>query len=255
MGNKITADNLDEVVRKNREIHADMQQKAILVRTNWNSMQISDGAQLAMHILRMYGLIQIPIDNPNWSGAIFVKKEKKIPVINTAQPRANQYYTAWDEIYHLIFDQVLLGRIIESDTMLEDRKAGYFASLMLLGNLMPYYNLLSNMDFISKIFHCMDTFKVPYKAVLISLYEEAIQNRNEDLMGQVKQNFDVRFTNLDEHFRNIGLDDNLVKPSNVINVTALQSKIRDRIKKEPNMQYHHDNETTLENIVKEIRLI
>jgi hypothetical protein len=76
MGNRITADNLDEVATKNREVHTDMQQRANLVRTNWNSMQISDGAQFAMHILRMYGLIQIPLDNQDWSGAIFVKNGK-----------------------------------------------------------------------------------------------------------------------------------------------------------------------------------
>jgi cell division protein ZapA (FtsZ GTPase activity inhibitor) len=101
----------------------------------------------------------------------------------------------------------------------------------------------------------MATFRVPYKAVLISLYEEAMQNGNEDLMSQVKQNFDVRFTNIDERFRSIGLDDSIVKPSNVINVMALQSRIKDRIRREPELKYHHDNEVALENIVKEFRLI
>lgn len=31
---------------------------------------------------------------------------KRIPLINTALPRANQYFTAWHEIYHLLFDEV-----------------------------------------------------------------------------------------------------------------------------------------------------
>ena len=67
-------------------------------------MQISSSNQLAMQILKLYGLVQMPLDNQYWSGAIFVKKGKKIPVINTALPRANQYFTAWHEIYHLIYD-------------------------------------------------------------------------------------------------------------------------------------------------------
>jgi hypothetical protein len=255
MGEKITSDNLDEVVRKNIEIHDDMLQKAILVRTNWNSMQINSSVQLAMHILRMYGLIEVPIDNENWSGAIYVKSEKKIPVINTAQPRANQYFTAWSEIYHLIFDQVLLGRIIEKETVLEERKADYFASLMLMGNLLSYYYLLANMDFTTKVFHCMDTFKAPYKAVLISLYEAALQNGNTEILEQVRRNFDVHIYNIDARFRAVGLDDSLVKPSNVVNVTALQSKIQDKVKREPEVGYNRDNLAALENIVKELETI
>jgi Zn-dependent peptidase ImmA (M78 family) len=254
MSERITADNLDEVVRENIEIHDDMLQKTILVRTNWNSMQIGSSVQLAMHILRMYGLVQLPLDNQNWSGAIYVKSDKKIPVINTAQPRANQYFTAWCEIYHLIYDQVLLGRIMETETVIEDRKAQYFAALMLMGNLMPYYTMLSNMDFTTKVFHCMDTFSVPYKAVLISLYEAAMLNGNSELMGRIRQNFDVHFYNLDARFRANGLDDQLVKPSNIVNVTALQSKIQDRIKREPDVGYNKDNLAALENIVKEIDL-
>ena len=62
--------------------------------------------QLALQILRPYGLIQLPIDNRYLSGAIFVRDGKRIPLINTALPRANQYFTAWHEIYHLLFDEV-----------------------------------------------------------------------------------------------------------------------------------------------------
>lgn len=255
MDNIITVDNLDDVVRRNKTIRVDLQQKAILVRTNWNSMQISDSTQFAMHILRMYGLIQLPIENHNWNGAIFIRNDKKIPVINTAQPRANQYYAAWMEIYHLIFDSVLIEQVIEAQTALADRKASYFASMMLFGNLLAYYNMLDNMDFVSKVFHCMDTFKVPYKAVLIALYEDAQLNRNSYLMEQVRQNFDTRFTSLDKRFSAIGLDDSLVKPSYVININALQSKIQDKIKREPDLKYHQDNESILENIVRELRMI
>lgn len=103
MSEKIVAGNLDEVISKNAEIRDEMREKAVLIRTNLNRMQISSSNRLAMQILKPYGLIQMPIDNPFWSGAIFVKNGKKIPVINTALPRANQYFTAWHEIYHLIY--------------------------------------------------------------------------------------------------------------------------------------------------------
>ena len=90
---------------------------------------------MALQILRPYGLIQLPIDNHYLSGAIFVRDGKRIPLINTALPRANQYFTAWHEIYHLLFDEVSFDHLIESEILMEERKAEYFAALMLLGNL------------------------------------------------------------------------------------------------------------------------
>jgi hypothetical protein len=255
MSEKIVAENLDEVVKRNREIHEDMLQKSLSIRTNYNRMQISSSNQLAMQILKPYGLIQIPLDDQYWSGAIFVRNKKNIPVINTALPRANQYFTAWHEIYHLIFDDVSFNRVIESETVMEERKAEHFASLMILGNLLTYYNELSDMDFLSKVFHCMDAFQAPYKAVLIALYEEAVQNGNQEVVTNVRQNFDRRFDDLAGSFRKLGLDDSLVKPSYVVNVGVLQSKIQDRIKKDPELNYNYDNASFLSNVVKEIDLI
>lgn len=255
MSEKIVAGNLNDVVEKNREIHDDMVQMALVIRTSWNRMQISSMHQLALQILKPYGLIQIPIDNQYWSGAIFVKNEKKIPVINTALPRANQYFTAWHEIYHLVFDQVSFSHIIETEAIMEERKADYFASLMLLGNLLSFYNELPDMDFLSKVFYCMDAFQAPYKAVLIALYEGAVRNGNQSLLEAVKENFDRSFANMPELFRQLGLDDSLVKPSYLVNVGALLAKIKKRIEIYSDLNYNYDNEVFLENIVKEMNLL
>ena len=159
------------------------------------------------------------------SGAIFVRDGKRIPLINTALPRANQYFTAWHEIYHLLFDEVSFDHLIESETLMEERKAEYFAALMLLGKLMPYFEELRDMDFQSKAFQCMNAFQAPYKAVLISLYESAIKTGNMTIAEEVKRNFDVQITDVARSFRNLGLDDSLVRPSYVVNVSSLQEKI------------------------------
>ena len=100
------------------------------------------------------------------SGAIFVKDEKIIPVINTALPRANQYFTAWHEIYHLMFDKVSFDHFIETDNTLEERKAEYFAACMLLNGVDRYFTELPEAEFVSKIFHCMSTFQAPYKSIM-----------------------------------------------------------------------------------------
>lgn len=106
MSELITAENIDMVIKKNSEIKEEVLSQAIKLRSNPEIMQVASPPQLALLILKGFGLIQMPIEDKYWSGAIFVKDGKYIPVLNTALPRANQYFTAWHEIYHLIFDKV-----------------------------------------------------------------------------------------------------------------------------------------------------
>ena len=98
MSERITSKNLDEVVRKNALIHRELEQNAQTVRAHFNQMQLYSSPQLALQILASYGLLQMPIDNEYLSGAIFLKNGTRIPVINTALPRVNQYFTAWHEV-------------------------------------------------------------------------------------------------------------------------------------------------------------
>ena len=252
MSEKITSSNLENVVHKNIEIHDDLMQKTLYVRMYCNNMQVNSSAQLAFQLLKTYGLIQLPIENQYWSGAIFVKGNIRIPVINTALPRANQYFAAWHEIYHLLFDAVSFVHVIDSDSIMEERKAEYFASLMLLGNLMPYFMELPEMDFTAKVFHCMDVFQAPYKAVLISLFESAVKSENRKIMDEVKQYFDVEYPDLASRFKALGLDDTLVRPSNLVNLGFLQTKILAAQEREPNIRYHKENALFLQKVLREI---
>lgn len=56
-------------------------------------------------------------------------------------------------------------------------------------------------------------------------------------------------------FQMLGLDDSLVKPSYVINVSSLQERIRSRKTASPELRYHEENEAFLAGIIKEIRMI
>lgn len=255
MSELITAQNLDIVIKKNCEIKEEVLAQAIRLQTNPSIMRVASLPQLALLILQGFGLIQMPIEDKFWSGAIFVKDGKFIPVINTSLPRANQYFAAWHEIYHLIFDKVSFDHFIETDNTLEERKAEYFAACMLLNGVDKYFTELSEMDFVSKIFCCMSTFQAPYKAVLVSLYEYAIQSENEKLCGRIKEIFDFQFDDLPNRFRMLGLDDSLVKPSYVINTSSLQEKIKKTKDANPELHYHKDNEEYLKNIMAEIAMI
>ena len=164
-------------------------------------------------------------------------------------PRANQYFTAWHEIYHLIFDKVSFDHFIEADNTLEERKAECFAACMLLNGVDRYFTELPEMDFVSKIFYCMSAFQVPYKAVLVSLYEYAIKSENEKLCSRIKEVFDLQFEDLPDRFRMLGLDDSLVTPSYVINTSSLQERIKRVKAANPELHYHKDNEEYLKNIM------
>ena len=234
MSELITAQNLELVIEKNHEIKEEVLAQAIRLQTNPSIMKVASAPQLALLILQGFGLIQMPIEDKYWSGAIFVKDEKIIPVINTALPRANQYFTAWHEIYHLMFDKVSFDHFIETDNTLEERKAEYFAACMLLNGVDRYFTELPEAEFVSKIFHCMSTFQAPYKAVLV---------------------FDLQFDDLPNRFRMLGLDDSLVCPSYVVNTSSLQEKIKRTRDENPELRYHEDNEDYLKNIMAEIALI
>lgn len=255
MSELITAENIDLVIKKNKEIKEEVSKQVFRFQMSSTVMQGTSTPQLAILILREFGLIQMPIEDKFWSGAIYVKDGKVIPVINTALPRANQYFTAWHELYHLMFDKVSFNHFIDNENMLEERKAEYFAASILLNGVEKYFLELSEMDFISKVFYCMSAFQVPYKAVLVSLYEFAIQSKNKSLGNKIKKIFDLKFEDMSKQFQKLGLDDSLVTPSYVVNTVPLQEKIRRKKEMNPELNYHKDNEEFLTNIIKEVMII
>lgn len=255
MSEIITSKNLDDVVKTNQEIKQEILDCIRIIQTQFNKMQINSSPQLAFQLLNTLGLIQMPIENKYLSGAIYVRDDKTIPFINTALPRVNQYFTAWHELYHLIFDKVSFDHIIENNNTIEERKAEYFASKMLLGNLINYYaELPKHMEFQHKIFNCIATFQAPYKAVLIELYEEAMLTDNQCLMETVKEYIDLQYKDLESEFSNIGLDTTLILPSNVINLNQLQERIDKKIEEESELEYHKDNADYLNKILYEMKL-
>ena len=255
MSELITAANIDEVIRKNRNIEEEISALALKLQTNQQIMKVASVPQLALLILQEYGLVQLPVEDRYLSGAIYVKEGKIIPFVNTALPRANQYFTSWHEIYHLLFDQVSFDHFIEIDQTMEERKAEYFASKMLLGGVERYYSDLSEPDFLTRVFYCMSAYQAPYKAVLISLYEYAAKIGHKELLHQIKAVLDLQINDLSNRFIALGLDDSLVKPSYVINTAYLQKKIRRKKDENPELTYHNENELFLGNIKKELSML
>ncbi len=78
MSELITVQNLDLVIKKNREIKKEILTQTIMLQTNPAIMKVASAPQLALLILQGFGLIQMPIEDKFWSGAIFVKDRKVI---------------------------------------------------------------------------------------------------------------------------------------------------------------------------------
>lgn len=72
MSELITAENIDLVIKKNREIKDEVLEQAIKLQTNPLIMKTASAPQMALWILQGFGLVQMPIEDNFWSGAIYV---------------------------------------------------------------------------------------------------------------------------------------------------------------------------------------
>lgn len=248
---RITSENLDQTVKLNKEIKEEIERLITVVETRYKKIRILSPEKQALQILKEHYLIQVPIPDENWGGAIReLPNGKKVFVINTAQPRVYQYFICWHEIYHLIKGiEESSSHIISTEFDLSERKADYFASQMLLGHDVYgyFYQVGHHLPFVERIMHCIDTFKAPYKAILIQLYESAGEYKNEELRQQIKKNFDIRISQqeFEKMFRKLALDVSLVQPSNIIDLGALETKIKEKRAEHEEVEMYKEHEEFL----------
>ena len=234
MADRITSNNLDEIIKMNICIEEHIRCCTDEIYRRYNNTRINSPEKLAFKILNDYNLIQIPIEDKYLGGKVEIRNNKKIPIINTSQPRVYQYFIAWHEVYHITFDINLI------DSSINERKADYFAACMILGNVMDFYYELEG-NFVEKVLRCMDAYKAPYKVIIVKLYEYAYKNNNESLKNLCLENIDKKPNNLVAEFEKLGLDSELVKPSNVTNLGNLEKKIKEQIEINPDVSYHKSN--------------
>ena len=71
----------------------------------------------------------------------------------------------------------------------------------------------------------------------------------------IKSNFDNPPQGIARLFQENGLDSTLVLPSNIVNLGAVETKVREAVVEEDELRYHKDNLQSLEKIKKEINMI
>ncbi|MCK8816283.1 ImmA/IrrE family metallo-endopeptidase [Natroniella sulfidigena] len=127
-------------------------------------------------------LLRFPINDDDLCGFICEHRGQFFIYINTYLPYEKQIFTAAHELYHLHNkdkEELLHRRVVEEnkELNLEESKANLFAALILV----PELSLLEELKLLKvrtekdldllKIIKLMDTFAVPYKTIILRLYE------------------------------------------------------------------------------------
>lgn len=223
---ELTFDDLPKVLEENKKINSEIHKTMNhYLQTyhpkGWNRI---DGAK--KFIEQNHYLLEAPIHDLTFGGFIrTTNTDKMICYINSAQPRMYQNFVVFHELYHLITRIAKIEKLhfikAEIDNSSKERKADYFASLLLLDEyeLDSFFSgteLEKEMLF-DKVLICMNVFKAPYKAILIRLFELNLIEPEE-----LKALFDKRI-NFVEEFRRIGKDTYILEASHVINFKSLEA--------------------------------
>lgn len=128
-------------------------------------------------------LLLFPIQDDEMCGFICNYKGKLFIFINTNLPLEKQIFTAAHELYHLLFHREQLenaySHLIKSEDLgskFEEREANLFAALLLVPRtlLKEQIEILKigpvNLNLLD-IIRLMDVFAVPYKTMVLRLYE------------------------------------------------------------------------------------
>lgn len=222
---EITFANLSQLLSENKVIQTEVHRAVNHYLQNyhpkgWNRI---DGAK--RFIEQNHYLIEAPINDLTFGGFIrTTNTNKMICYINSAQPRMYQNFVIFHELYHLInsFELEKL-HFVEAgiDNRSEERKADYFASLLLLDEheLRSFFSGPENEQesLFTKVLLSMNAFKAPYKAILIRLYELLLITIEE-----LKSLFDQE-VNFIEEFQKLGKDTYILEASQVINFNSLEA--------------------------------
>ncbi len=140
---------------------------------------------------RQVTLLLFPIPDDEICGFICNYKGKMFIYVNTNLPLEKQIFTAAHELYHLLFnrDQLESGysHLVKQDDLngrQEERAANLFAALLLVPRtlLKEQIEILqidpANLNLLD-IIRLMDVFAVPYKTMILRLYETGILKEKE----------------------------------------------------------------------------
>jgi len=144
-------------------------------------------------------ILLFPIEDSEICGFICNYKGKLFIFVNTFLPLEKQIFTAAHELYHLVYNKKLLEKsythLIKQDDLEENRNEEQIANLFAALLLVPKTTLIEQLEILKvdnknlqlfDIIRLMDVFAVPYKTIVLRLYEIGfIKDRDADKLLQI----------------------------------------------------------------------
>ncbi|SKA03535.1 ImmA/IrrE family metallo-endopeptidase [Selenihalanaerobacter shriftii] len=185
---------LEEIIKNIRsDLYKEIKKEALYVLDEFagaNDKALKDNIFRLIEEEKKVDLLRFPIEDDDLCGFICQHRGQTFIYINTYLPYEKQIFAAAHELYHLHNNgkRELLHRITleeKAEINLGESKANLFAALLLVpdSSLEEELKLLkvnkaSNLDLL-KIIKLMDTFAVPYKTIILRLYELELINEEE----------------------------------------------------------------------------
>jgi Zn-dependent peptidase ImmA (M78 family) len=180
---------LKETIKNiSEDIYENVKKEALLIREDLGGSSDKALQERIFKIIEEKAiLIRFPIKDEELCGFIYKYKGKLFVYINTYLPLEKQIFAAGHELYHLIRERNGENELLKSQELnldeditvkdLEDRKANLFSALLLvptesLKKELELMNLQSASQLtLLNIIKLMDIFAIPYKTIIIRLYE------------------------------------------------------------------------------------
>ncbi len=187
---------LKGIIKKNNlKLYNDVEKEVLSFQKNHSGARdkvLQDDIFRIIEEIEGLDLLLFPVEDDEFCGFICEYKGENFIYINTYLPHEKQIFAAAHELYHFINDghrELLQRKIIDENEEekldIEESKANLFAALLLV----PDESLRKELELLKvktstdldklKVIKLMDTFAVPYKTIILRLFEIELLNERE----------------------------------------------------------------------------
>ncbi|WDV45724.1 hypothetical protein PV797_19860 [Clostridiaceae bacterium M8S5] len=211
---------LESIIEINKTIHKQIQKLVEKDLEKYKRFGVNNADVAKQIINEKYELIEFPIKNNLLAGIIVRKNESFYYFVNSSIPRTLQNLLHLHGLYYLLHgdkkDIYIIKNEIETSVNINNRKAIYYASLMMLDKesiRSNYYYLKNDRKLPLKliVYNLMMLYKTTYHTILIRLFEIKCIERF-DILEDCFKDFDNK--RIHNEFKEIGLDTCILESSN-----------------------------------------
>lgn len=226
----ILRDELKGILELNKQISSDVEPMVKRDFYSFYDENISIIQNVYLKLEKECIIIKYPITIDELGGFVYKTDNHSFCFINSNQPRAFQNFVLIHEYYHLNHEEIEKNKIDmvlsneEESINLRERKANYYASLILLQSLRENYNRFINdrkFTIEETLCYLIDLYKVPKKSILIRLHELGCID-----FDTLYENFHNDIDSLKKQFISLGLDTSILESSNAIKLDNIHEEFK-----------------------------